>query len=82
MISVKPKIKIPDNFEHNKNIIFCKEDLSDLVDLCNYFLMNESLREKIAQNAAQHARKYHSDIARGQYILKILGNYKSNANNI
>ncbi len=78
MISIKPKIKIPQDFENNKNIIFCRDDLSDLVELCEYYLRNESSREKIAKNAAQHAREFHSDIARAQYILEKLNNYKVN----
>lgn len=80
MISVRPQIKIAHNFVHNENIVFCKDDLSDLVDLCNYYLKNESHREKIAQNAAQHSQQYHSDIARGQYLLNILNNFKSGKN--
>ena len=81
MISVRPKIKIPNNFVPDKDIVFCKDDLSDLVELCDYYLKNESLREKIAQNAEQHSRKYHTDLARGQYILEILNNYKSGKTN-
>ncbi len=72
MISQRPQILIPDNFEHGKEIIFCKDDLSDLVDLCQYYLTHEAEREAIAKAGAKKAREKHSDQARAEYILQTL----------
>jgi len=72
MISQRPQILIPDNFVHGKEIIFCKDDLSDLRDLCQYYLENKTARESIAKAGALKAREKHSDKARAQYILQTL----------
>ncbi len=72
MISQRPQILIPDNFEHGKEIIFCKDDLSDLKDLCSYYLGNETERETIAKAGAKKAREKHSDLARAKFVLEAL----------
>ena len=72
MISQKPRIMIPDNFIEGQEIVFCKDDLSDLVELCEYYLIHEEERETIAQNALELAKNKHSDIARANYLLKNL----------
>lgn len=74
MISQQPRIIIPDNFRQGKEVVFCKDDLSDLIDLCDYYLKNESEREVMAKNALFLAKTYHSDVARANYLLgKIFG---------
>lgn len=70
MISQKPQIKIPNDFEDKKHVIHCKDDLSDLVELCEYYLENEVEREKIALAGKEHLEKYHTDIKRAEYILE------------
>ncbi|NOR57338.1 MAG: glycosyltransferase [Sulfurimonas sp.] len=70
MISQKPQIKIPNDFEDKKHVIHCKDDLSDLVELCEYYLENEEEREKIALAGKEHLEKYHTDIKRAEYILE------------
>lgn len=69
MISQKPKIVIPDNFRDGKEIVFCKDDLSDLIELCEYYLNNEEERETIARKALELAKTSHSDVARARYLL-------------
>lgn len=69
MISQRPGIVIPDNFRDGKEIVFCRDDLSDLIDLCTYYLENDSEREIIAKNAFELARRHHSDEARAKYLL-------------
>ncbi|MCK9546752.1 MAG: glycosyltransferase [Sulfurospirillaceae bacterium] len=78
MLSQKPKIVIPNNFKHERDTVFIKDDLSDLIDLGKYYLKNESKREEIAKNGYQKLLKYHTDIKRAEYILNILKNSKEN----
>lgn len=37
--------------EDRKHIVYCREDMSDLVELCDYYLRNDDEREQIAGNA-------------------------------
>lgn len=69
MISQRPQIVIPDNFKHGEHVIFCKDDLSDLIELCEYYLKNDSRREKIALDSHKWAKEKHSDVARAKYLL-------------
>lgn len=70
LISSKPKIVIPNNFIDGVHIKFCRDDLSDLIELCEYYLRNEDERETIAKRAGEHARKFHSNIARAEFIVE------------
>lgn len=36
-----------------KHIVYCRKDMSDLVDLCSYYIDNDVEREQIAANARQ-----------------------------
>ncbi|HEC43244.1 hypothetical protein LCGC14_2930650 [marine sediment metagenome] len=72
MISQPLNIVIPDDFRSGEEIVFCKEDASDLIDLCTYYLNNSEKRENITARGAAYAREYHSDEARARYIMKIL----------
>ncbi len=72
LISQRPKIVIPDNFEHGKEIIFCKDDLSDLVDLCQYYLDHPRERIQIAKMGSIKAQRKHSTQARAQFVLDTL----------
>ncbi|MGB3751738.1 MAG: glycosyltransferase, partial [Arcobacteraceae bacterium] len=62
MISQKLNIKIENGFTNNKNIIYCEDDISDLVELCDYYLKHENKRIKIAQNAKKHIYEHHTDL--------------------
>lgn len=73
MISGRPQIEIPENFEHGKEVIFCKDDLGDLIDLCDYYLKNEAEREVIAKAGQKKALEHHTTVARAKYIFKTLG---------
>lgn len=70
MITQRPGILIPNDFIDGKHVIHCKEDLSDLVGLCNYYLKNDAKREEIAQNGSLHLKNYHTDVVRARYILE------------
>jgi hypothetical protein len=76
LISQRPQIDIPDNFIHGEEIIFCKDDLSDLLELISHYLVSVEERESIAQRGAEKARRSHTETARVQYFFKILGEKK------
>lgn len=73
MLSQKPGIVIPNNFEHEKEVVFFKNDLSNLSDLCDYYLKNEDRRETIAKAGLQKMKAYHTDEKRVEYIFEKLG---------
>ncbi len=70
MITQKSGIQFPNDFENGKHVIHCKDDLSDLLDLCRYYLKNESERESIAKAGQQHLRSFHTDVQRAQTVLQ------------
>lgn len=70
MLSQKLDIAIPNDFEEGKHIAYCQNDLSDMLDVCNYYLKHEGKREEMAKNAQLHAKQYHTDIARAKYLLE------------
>ena len=69
LISEKPDIVIPHNFEHQKSAIFCDPALTDLLDLASYYLKHKEKRRKIAQQGKEQLIKYHTDISRAKYVL-------------
>lgn len=69
LISQPPHIHIPHNFIDGQEIVFCKHDLSDLIDLCDYYLKHETEREQIAKNGERKLRTYHSEDCRATYFL-------------
>lgn len=69
MVTQKPGILIPDDFQDGKEVIHCSDDLSDLIDLCDYYLDNENKRESIARAGKEKLMKYHTDIARAEFML-------------
>ncbi len=72
MITPAPKIYIPDNFRNKQEVVFCKEDLSDLIELCEYYLKNEEERKEIAKNAQMYAQMYHTHSQRAIYLLQTI----------
>lgn len=74
MISQKPQIFIPDNFEDGKHVIWCSDSLDDLVDKIRYYLQNDSAREDIARNATIHLKKFHLNTHRAQFLFDTISN--------
>jgi spore maturation protein CgeB len=69
MMTQKPGILIPDDFVEDRDVVYCSNDLSDLIDKCDYYLQHESEREAITRSGRQHLLKYHTDVARAEYLL-------------
>lgn len=44
--------------EDRKHIVYTKDDLSDLVTLCSYYLKNDNERERIRRNSREYFEKY------------------------
>ncbi|MFH1898659.1 MAG: glycosyltransferase [Candidatus Desantisbacteria bacterium] len=72
MITGHPKIVIPNNFVDREHVVYCKDDLGDLIPLIDYYLQNEKERETIAKNAQKHLSKYHTHIQRAEYFMEIV----------
>lgn len=71
MISGKPEIRIPDNFVHGKQVVFCKDDLSDLHSLSAYYLEHDLEREEIARAGRNHLLQNHTYLHRARYFLDV-----------
>jgi hypothetical protein len=72
LISERPTIQIPNNFVHQKHAIFCKNDLSDLLDLIDYYLVHEKERNAIIQASQKHCLAYHTHLCRSTYLLETI----------
>lgn len=72
LISEKPGIEIPNNFTHGENMLFCKSDLSDLTDLCDWALAHPDQALAIGQRAREHMVKYHSAVVRADEVLRLI----------
>lgn len=73
MISQKPGIVIENNFVDGKEIVYCNDDLSDLDELCCYYLDHEEEREKIAAEGRKKLLACHTDKHRAEYVLRQCG---------
>jgi hypothetical protein len=74
MISGRPQIQIPNGFVDGEDMVYCQDDLSDLIELCEYYLKNPEKRQQMAARALQKVHQFHSHIHRAQEILKLLPN--------
>lgn len=68
MISEKPGIEIPNDFVDEEHLLFCKEDLSDLIDKVEYSLANPKKTAQMGLRAREHAIKFHSSLARAEQL--------------
>ena len=75
MVSGRPKNIIPDNFIDREHVIFCKDDLSDLADILNYYLKHDKEREEIALLGRKHLVKYHTSLERTRYFLETINSH-------
>lgn len=76
MVSEDPGIVIPNNFEHQKQVLFCQSDLSDLIEYCQWGLDHPEQAQQMGENARQHALKFHSTEVRAAEFLKHLAALK------
>lgn len=74
LLSEPADIRIENNFSDGLNAIFCDPTVDDLLDLCKYYLKENSKREKIAINGKRHLLEFHTDVHRANHIFKQLPN--------
>jgi hypothetical protein len=72
MISQMPRIRIANNFEHGSEVIYCSDDLHDLIELCDYYLKHEDKRKKIAERSRLKLLSYHTDVHRAREVLSTI----------
>lgn len=72
MISQKPQIVIPDNFQEGEQVVWCDDSLTDLIDKIDYFLTHTEEREKIARQSHDHLLKFHLNTHRAKTLLDIV----------
>jgi len=72
MMTQKPGILIPDDFVAGRDVVHVDNDLEQLIDLCDYYLKHEAEREKIAASGRDHLLRYHTDVARAEFLLSKL----------
>ncbi len=70
LISEPADIRIGNNFSDGINAIFCDPTVDDLLDICKYYLKENSKREKIAINGKRHLLEFHTDVHRANSILE------------
>ena len=73
MLSQKPGIEIPDNFVHGEHVAFCRDDLSDLTSLLDYYLSHEDEMAEMTERAKQHLQKYHTHLRRAEFLIDAAG---------
>ncbi|MDN5942374.1 MAG: glycosyltransferase [Nitrospira sp.] len=71
LLSEQPDIEIPNNFEHGKEALFCRPDLSDLQELVHYYASHDAEREAIARAGHDHLLKFHTCERRAEQLLAI-----------
>lgn len=72
LLSESPVIQIPHPFTHGRNVLFCKNDLSDLIDMIDQYLSRPAEAMQIAAEGQAHLLKYHTHRRRAEYLLEIL----------
>jgi len=58
VISHPHRTRMPVELENLRHIVYTKEDLSDLIPLCKYYLENDEEREEIGRNARDYFDLY------------------------
>ena len=70
MVRQKLNIVIPNDFVEGEHMASCKDDLSDLIEVCQYYLEHETERLKMARAAYEHLTKFHTHEVRAKYLLE------------
>lgn len=72
LLSERPEIQIPNDFTDGKNALFCRNDLSDLIEKIDWALAHPDEALQIAREGQRHAFQHHTHLKRAEYVLDIL----------
>lgn len=72
VIAYPHQARFPVPLTPGKEIIYCKEDLSDLNELCEYYITHEEERETIARNARAYFDRHLSRRALASYYVNTI----------
>lgn len=74
VIALKPANILHVPLVDREHIVYMRDDMSDLVDLCAYYLEDDAARERIRRNATQFFDRYlHRTRLAEYYLQRILG---------
>jgi hypothetical protein len=71
-LAQKLEILIPNDYRDGVEIVYLENDLSDLIEKCEYYLHHLEEREQIEKAFLEKTKKYHTTEKRAQYILDII----------
>jgi spore maturation protein CgeB len=77
MVTTELKIHMPNDFQDGVHVARCKQDLSNLIELCQHYLDHEEERVRLAKAAREHLLKHHTGESRAQRLLKISSEFIS-----
>jgi hypothetical protein len=69
IIGVRHRTRLPVPLVDGVHIAYAKDDLSDLIDLCKYYLDNKDARDELCRNSRSYFDKYlHRDQLASYYV--------------
>src|SRR6266542_3913714 len=72
LLAQRPRMPVPDNFIDRREAVFMQDDLTDLVELLNYYCDHDAEREAIAAAGRAKFLRCHTTSARARYFLNRL----------
>ena len=73
VLSDKIPVVIPNNWIDKEEIVYYKDDLSDLVEKIIYFLNHDDERRTMGRKGAEKTKRFHTARARASYFLRKCG---------
>jgi hypothetical protein len=75
IISYPHQTQLPSPLIDRQHIVYCQEDFSDLVDLCAYYIENETDREQICQQSRDYFDQYLHRSKLASYYMNTIRQY-------
>jgi hypothetical protein len=83
VISPRHRTEMHVGLEELKHIVYTKDDLSDLIPLCKYYLENSEEREEIGRNAREYFDRYlHREQMAAYYLHQCVTHLMENGDTI
>ena len=71
LISERPDIYIPHNFEDRAHVLYCRADCRDVPELILTYVRDESIRTRMREAAYAHLLRFHTCEQRAKQMLAI-----------